>query len=141
MSQSELTTIYAFIGAYSIFFIALLVFIIVCNWRIFQKAGHAGWKSIIPIYGSYIDYDISWTGAVFFVTIILSVLSTFIRNIYVLGIIAIIDTILLIVKQVKLGKRFGKGGAFGFFLLFLLPFIGYPILAFSSADYDYSRSA
>ena len=141
MSQGDLTAIYAAIGAYYIFFIALMVFIIVCNWRIFQKAGHAGWKSIIPVYGSYIDYDISWSGAVFIFTIILGVLSAFIRNIYVVGVISIIQIILLIVKQVKLGKRFGKGGAFGFFLLFLLPFIGYPILAFSSADYDYSRSA
>lgn len=33
---------------------------VVANWRIFTKAGEAGWKSIIPIYSDYITYKIAW---------------------------------------------------------------------------------
>lgn len=140
MSNSNLASLYAILGTYLVLIIGLVVFLIICNWRIFTKAGQPGWKCLIPIYGSYIDYVISWNGGIFFVTLILSILSSFIKNIYVVLIIAIIQLILILIKQIKLGKRFGKGGAFSFFLLFLLPFIGYPILAFGSADYDESRS-
>ena len=34
-------------------YFALIVFLIVCIWKIFQKAGEPGWKSIVPIYDSY----------------------------------------------------------------------------------------
>ena len=30
---------------------------IIGNWKIFTKAGIAGWKSIIPIYSDYVEYD------------------------------------------------------------------------------------
>ena len=34
------------------------VLIIIAMWKIFEKAGEAGWKSIIPIYNVYIMYKI-----------------------------------------------------------------------------------
>ena len=34
-------------------YIAVIVFSVVCSWRLFQKAGEPGWKSIIPIYNTY----------------------------------------------------------------------------------------
>lgn len=34
--------------------IAALAFIIVTRWKVFTKAGQAGWKSIIPIYSDYV---------------------------------------------------------------------------------------
>ena len=41
------------IAAYLIFVLILAILQIVAWWRIFSKAGEAGWKSIIPIYYVY----------------------------------------------------------------------------------------
>ena len=35
--------------------VIILVFTIIANWKIFTKAGEAGWKSLIPIYSSVIQ--------------------------------------------------------------------------------------
>ena len=37
------------------------VLTIIARWKIFTKAGEAGWKSIIPIYSDYIEWKLSWT--------------------------------------------------------------------------------
>ena len=37
-----------------IFILAVYILLIVAWWKIFTKAGEAGWKSIIPIYNIYI---------------------------------------------------------------------------------------
>lgn len=39
----------------------------------------------------------------------------------------------------RLGQRFGKGGAFSFFLLWLFQFIGFLILGFGGARYEPRR--
>lgn len=43
-------------GMYLMIAFAWWLLQIIANWRIFTKAGEAGWKSIIPIYGDYISY-------------------------------------------------------------------------------------
>ena len=42
--------------------IAILFYIltVAAQWVVFQKAGIAGWKSIIPIYNSYCLFKIAW---------------------------------------------------------------------------------
>jgi len=37
-----------------IFFIAIAVIMIASFWKIFEKAGEAGWQAIIPIYNIYV---------------------------------------------------------------------------------------
>lgn len=52
--------------------IAILFYIltVAAQWVVFQKAGIAGWKSIIPIYNSYCLFKIAWgNGWVFLATI------------------------------------------------------------------------
>ena len=45
----------ALFGSFMFFvLIAALVVVIVGMWKIFEKAGQAGWKSLIPIYNTYI---------------------------------------------------------------------------------------
>ena len=43
-------------------FAVLVVWVlyIVARWKIFTKAGEAGWKSIIPIYSDYVQWRIGW---------------------------------------------------------------------------------
>ncbi|MBX4201808.1 signal peptidase I [Candidatus Saccharibacteria bacterium] len=35
-------------------YLAFIVVYVVAYWKIFEKAGQAGWKSLIPIYNTYI---------------------------------------------------------------------------------------
>ena len=36
------------------------ILLVVARWKIFTKAGEAGWKSIIPIYSDYVQWRIGW---------------------------------------------------------------------------------
>lgn len=37
-----------------LFSLAIVVFLIVGEWKLFVKAGKQGWKSIIPFYNTYV---------------------------------------------------------------------------------------
>ncbi|HPS41098.1 MAG TPA: DUF5684 domain-containing protein [Anaerolineaceae bacterium] len=101
-----------------VFYIAIIVFYIICMWKIFVKAGKPGWASIIPIYSSLVQLEILgrpwWWLLLLFVPLV---------NI-VISIMIIFD----------MAKVFGKDTGFGFGLLFL-SFIFIPILAFGDAQY------
>lgn len=104
-------TMLAFIGA-------LTLIGIISQWRIFEKAGKPGWASIIPIYNFYVHLKIVGKPGWWMLLLIIPLV-----NIYV----AIKSTHLL-------SKSFGKDVAFTLGLLFL-PFLFFPILAFSRAKY------
>ncbi|MCE4025346.1 MULTISPECIES: DUF5684 domain-containing protein [unclassified Microbacterium] len=101
--------------------ISLIFYVItaIALWRVFTKAGHAGWLAIIPI-----------VNVIFLIKI--AGMSGWLVLLYL---IPIVNIVFAIVVAVKLGKNFGKGGAFSFFLLWLFSFIGYLILGFGSAQY------
>lgn len=132
------------------------VLLIIAHWKMFTKAGEPGWKSIIPIYSSYVLFKLVWTAkdfAIFYGATILA---------YIVGmaggfntmqggnavaasdpnpIIAIIVLALLIVAVVwairlalKTAAAYGKGTGFGIGLV-LLPTIFTLILGFGSAEY------
>ena len=42
------SAIAAALGAYTLFIIVLLILLVVAYWKMFTKAGIAGWKSLIP---------------------------------------------------------------------------------------------
>jgi len=98
--------------------LAIVVLLIVALWKIFGKAGEAGWKSIIPIYNTYILFKIV-TGNGWKMLFMLIPLFNFVYG---------------IMFCFKLAKAFGKGTGFGFGLLFL-PNIFTLILGFGSASY------
>jgi len=58
----------AILGALAMFFLMWYVFEVVADWRIFQKAGQGGWKSLIPVYSNYIRCKISWRPLWFWVS-------------------------------------------------------------------------
>ena len=103
----------------SIFGLVIYVIVVVALWRVFAKAGWLGILAIIPIVNMFILVKIAgysaWLGLLYF--------------------IPIANVVLAIIVAIKVGERFGKGGAFSFFLLFLFPFIGYLILGFGDARY------
>lgn len=98
--------------------IIVAIVFVVGMWKMFVKAGEAGWASIIPIYNIYVLFKITWGSGIKFLLLLIPIFNIFIS----------------IKTQVKLAKAFGKGGGFVAGLIFLTP-IFYAILGFNDAKY------
>lgn len=131
------------LGAYMIFSVVVWLVGIICLWKIFDKAGEAGWKALIPVYRYYMLFKISWTGLMYLLILLLSFAAVALSNLYTTSntIMLIIVAVLLlaailihIIQAVKLSKSFGYGAGFAVGLVFL-PFIFYLILGFGSSQY------
>jgi hypothetical protein len=97
----------------------LIILMIVSLWKVYEKAGQAGWKSLIPIYNyvvflNMIDKPVWWIILLF---------------------VPLVSVVVLIIMHIELAKRFGKGVLYGLGLCFL-PIIFFPLLAFGDATYD-----
>lgn len=106
--------------------LALVVFIIIANWKMFEKAGKPGWASIVPIYNTVILFEIigyKWY-YVFFLC---------------LGAVPFVGQVALILftisYSIKLAKSFGQSVGFGIGLALVQP-IFVAILAFNK-DINY----
>lgn len=101
-----------------LFFLALVVVYIVSLWQLFTKAGEKGWKSLIPIYNTLIWLKIvgkPWWWILLFL-------------------IPFVNIVFAIIVTHETSKSFGHSVGMTLLLL-LLPFIGYPYLAFGSSKY------
>lgn len=98
-------------------YLVVLVFYIAVMWKVFTKAGRPGWAAIIPIYNAYILCKIAGRSSWWVLLLV----------------IPIVNIVIGVILSLDIAKAFGKGGAFGFFGLFLFALIGYPILAFGDA--------
>ena len=102
-----------------VFGVAFAILMIVALWKIFTKAGQPGWAAIVPILNTYFTIKVAgrpgWWLLLMF--------------------IPFVDFIIWIILCIDLAKNFGKGTGLGIGLL-LLPIIFFPILAFSSAQYQ-----
>ncbi len=139
-SQEQIAALASYLGTISVVGIVGGILMIVGYWRIFTKAGQAGWKSIIPIYNGYVGYEIAWKPVMFWCSLVLGIVAgvCYVVGGSLLGVIGIIASlaagIVYIVFNYKLAKAFGKGVGFAVGLLFL-PFIFLLILGFGSAQY------
>lgn len=102
-----------------LFALAFSIFLLVCRWKIFVKAGKEGWKSIIPIYNIIILIEIVKKPTWWIFLLLIPV-----YNIYI-----------MFTLNIRLSKSFGKNELFGILLTFF-NFIFEPILAFSDAKYN-----
>lgn len=104
---------------YSVMGVIVYVLIAIALWRVFTKAGYAGILAIIPIVNIFILVKVAgysaWMGLLYF--------------------IPIVNIVFAIFLALRLGDRFGKGGVFSFFLLFLFPVIGYFVIGYGPAAY------
>ena len=95
------------------------IFTIVCQWKLFKKAGKPGWASIVPIYNFVVMLDIAklptWNIILFLIPF---------ANIYI-----------MFKLYIEMAHRFGKSTAYGLGLIFL-PLIFLPMLAFGKAQYE-----
>lgn len=109
----------AYNPVFTIISLALCVFVLVCMWIVFRKAGKPGWAAIVPFYNLYVLFDITWGSGMRFLLLL----------------IPIYNIILGIQTQVRLAKAFGKSGGFAAGLVFL-PYIFIPLLAFGKETYQ-----
>ena len=109
--------------------------------KMYRKAGEAPWKAFIPVYHTYNNYKISWTGKMFFLSAALYILVTALANSAMLAvqlavIAAGIALMVVTVKQnVKMAKLFGKGAGTGIALIFF-PGITSLILGLGKAEFQ-----
>lgn len=116
-------------GVFWLFFMALLVVLIIAQWKIFTKAGKPGWASIVPVYNFIILLQIV-NRPVWWIAFLVAGMIPFV-NFLALPVMFVVSIILAI----DLAKAFGKSTGFGVFMAFF-PYIGYPMLAFGSAEYQ-----
>ena len=98
-----------------------IIFLVIAGfWKIFEKAGHAGWKALIPFYNMYVltceiaKKEILW---------------------FILLFVPFVGIVASILIMIELARKFGKSELFGIGLAFLSP-IFIPILGFGSAQYQ-----
>lgn len=107
-----------------LFALVAYLFFSFCMMKIFKKAGRKdAWAAFVPIYNMYVFYEVAgrpgWWAFLGFIP-------------FVGGIAALVTQI---IGSLDMAKSFGKSSGFGV-VLALLPFIGYPMLAFGDASYQ-----
>ncbi len=105
---------------FMVVYLAIAVFYIVAVWKLFAKAGKPGWASIIPIYNAVVMLQIVGR-PVWWILLLL---------------IPVVNFVVAIILTMDLAVSFGKDKGWGIVMLFLLGFIGLPILAYGSASYQ-----
>ena len=113
--------------------LAIAVFMLIAQCKLFTKAGEKWWKALIPFYSTWINTKITglaWWWCIIFIAI------TCCSFIPVVG--SVMYWIVLLVGfnyNYNLAKKFGRSNGFAF-LCTILPIIGIPILAFGSSKYN-----
>jgi hypothetical protein len=106
--------------------LALAIYVIIGEAKVFRKAGKPGWAVIIPFYSTWVICEIAelpgWYGIPL---TLIGIIPTF-------GLIVIIPYAFI---TARVGKRFGKSSLFGAVMLSVLGFIGFPILGYGSSEY------
>ena len=138
--------------------IAISVFMIIANWKLFTKCHRKGWESIVPYYNTYIlckvaGSKIMWAIILMVAPLVTNIVSNFfniatnvINNddiVIFLAIGVMIFSLAVVVITyiasfniyLNLAKKFGKSTGFGVGLV-LLPIVFIPILAFGKDEYQ-----
>lgn len=127
-----LIILFIFLG---ILALGIAIFLIIAQCKVFKKAGEAWWKSLVPVYSTWVNTKITglaWWWCPIFLGV--SALSTY-KNLS--GLLGFAVLVIYFNYNYNLSKKFGKSNGFAV-LLTLLPFIGIPMLAFGSAKYQAS---
>jgi len=109
----------------TLIYLAVVIASIAGMWKVFVKAGKPGWAVIIPIYNFIVLLEIVGK-PIWWIVLML---------------IPIVNFVVIIIISMDLAVCFGKSKGWGFGLLFILPFVGYPMLGFGDATYSAPASA
>jgi hypothetical protein len=111
---SQGNTTASFIGGllgYAITAIALM--------GVFKKAGEPAWAAWVPFYNVFV----------------LTRIAGYNPWMFLLFLIPFVNIVFAIMVALGVGRAFGHGGAFSFFLLFLISIVGYFICGYSSDQF------
>lgn len=132
------------------------IVILISQCRILKKAGKKWWKGLIPVVYEYNLLSISWKKrwvplyilAEVFQVFMVELVRVFINNwmllmtslmapvfLYTVATALVLYFLFMITYCVNLSLHFGKSERFGI-MTGVLPFIGFPILAFGKAEYS-----
>jgi len=126
-----------FLMGFMAFWAVWYILVLVSRWKVFDKAGIAGWKSLIPVYSDYCTYRIAWKGTYFWILFAIMCVSSIVSN-RITGytddgssvpmILTLLSsacglavTVINLLLNIKLSNRFGHGILFGLGLMFLTP--------------------
>lgn len=104
----------------SILYLVIMAAYIAGMWKVFEKAGKPGWAAIIPIYNFYIFLQII-NKPVWWLVLLL---------------IPVVNFVIIIIMSMELAVCFGKSKGWGFLLLVLFGFVGYPLLGFGDSSFS-----
>ncbi|WP_298439272.1 DUF5684 domain-containing protein [Geobacter sp.] len=103
------------------FLVGMLLFAVVLVasfWKVYEKAGEAGWKSLVPFYNIFVLVKIAGKPWWWFLLLF----------------VPLVNVAIGILLHLALAARFGKGPLFGLGLA-LFGFVFFPILAFDRSVY------
>ncbi|MBQ3296363.1 hypothetical protein IJG95_01485 [Candidatus Saccharibacteria bacterium] len=164
LTAGQAAVVGGFFGMFMTVGIALVVITIIAWWRIFEKAGEKGWKSIIPFYNIYIMFKLCGIKAWFWIILCAAFVGGILTGVnppaelvnndnvtwetlnaidwgthtpYLIGMVisCVAGIFSSALIAVKLAKAFGKSVWFSVGLFFL-QFIFTLILAFGKAKYS-----
>jgi hypothetical protein len=130
------------IGAFEILSGILYILRVIADWKIFKKAGVEGWKSIVPFYNIYVEYQLTWKSIMALPVILCGMAGGVLMEIggentglLLLGsVLALVYFVLRVVGKNKLSKSFGHGTGFTVGLVLLEP-VFYLMLGFGKSAY------
>ena len=91
--------------------LTLAVFAIIAYWKMYKKAGKAGWASIVPFYHDYVLCEIAGMNGWMFL----------------LSFVPVANFVLAVIVCKNIAKAFNKGIGYTLGLLFLNPFFVLPL--------------
>lgn len=106
-------------------FFSIFLFLAICLWKIFTKAGEQGWAAIVPIYNKYILVKIARLPVYYFVALYIPFLLLVIKSSIPNAISEAVNIAVLCLYcfiMYNLCKQFGKGIGYTLGMVFL-PFI------------------
>ena len=108
-------------------------------YKMFTKAGVAGWKAFVPFYRSYVWFSLSWNTKIFWPYLVTLLILHFVKGeavvITLISLAALVVSAVISMKlYIRVAKSFDKSTGWGV-LLFFLPFIASLILGFGKAQY------
>lgn len=122
-SITEQTSLFALSATNSLLAIAVYVVLVIALWRVFTKAGYAGWLAIIPLVN----------------VVYLTKIAGFSGWFALLYLVPIVGFVFHIIVSLRVGRAFGHGWFFSLALLVVFHVIGYLILGFSGDKYRAER--
>lgn len=120
--------------------IALVVFYIIAEVKLFKKAGKAGWEAIVPFYNNWVYVEISGLEWYWFLLLIATTLASFLfgNNSAITSIASLATIFGSFVCNYNLAKKFHKEVSFAI-LMTIFPVVMVPLVAFSK-DYVYDAN-